>query len=303
MIRLKPTSLVTAREYNIENIFPDISDILKANIESSDLIKKEIIDYIKKDKAGIQFNCVRLCKVPDPPEELERKVDELEFQLSEMEDDELEENSKYKQLKKELYIANKELTKLKNPHKFFDDLCEGYKICPLYQKGIAPNGEKCPFELHYISNITEGYMNDLEVDLIAQNVDKGQIIQLVISDLLIYRATRALASFSLTTINEKMTATGKEYIRSKSYFVDIRNDELKNKQKLLESMIGTREFKKRYKIGDNKTQIQKEAEKVTADMIKKKESIKSNKVPNLIQVNKQPIQSNTVKIEDVEVVE
>ena len=61
MIKLKPTSLVVAKDYNIENIFPDISDILKKNIESSVLIKKEIIDYVKKDKAGVQFNCVRLC--------------------------------------------------------------------------------------------------------------------------------------------------------------------------------------------------------------------------------------------------
>ena len=286
MIKLKPTSLVVAKDYNIENIFPDISDILKKNIESSVLIKKEIIDYVKKDKAGVQFNCVRLCKVPEPPDELEKKVDELEFQLSEMESDDADENPKYKMLKKELYIANKELTKLKNPHKFFDDLCEGYKMCPLYEKGIAPAGEKCPFELHYISHITEGYMNDLDVDLVAQNVDKGQIIQLVISDLIIYRATRALASYSLTAINEKMTATGKEYVRSKNYYIDIRNDELKNKQKLLESMIGTRELKKRYKIGDNKSEIQKEAEKHTADIIKNKESVKTNKVPNLISVKK-----------------
>lgn len=292
MIKLKPTSLVVAENYNIENIFPDISDMLKKNIESSALIKKEIIDYIKKDKAGVQFNCVRLCKVPNPPDELQQKVDELEFQLSELEEDS-DENSKYKMLKKELYIANKELTKLKNPHKFFDDLCEGYKICPLYEKGIAPVGEKCPFELHYISHITEGYMNDLDVDLVAQNVDKGQIVQLVISDLIIYRATRALASYSLTAINEKMTATGKEYVRNKNYYIDIRNDELKNKQKLLESMVGTREFKKRYKIGDNKSIAQKDAEKVTADIIKNKESIKSNKVPNLI----------SIKTENVEVID
>ena len=295
MIKLKPTSLVVAKDYNIENIFPDISDILKKNIESSVLIKKEIIDYVKKDKAGVQFNCVRLCKVPEPPDELEKKVDELEFQLSEMESDDADENPKYKMLKKELYIANKELTKLKNPHKFFDDLCEGYKMCPLYEKGIAPAGEKCPFELHYISHITEGYMNDLDVDLVAQNVDKGQIIQLVISDLIIYRATRALASYSLTAINEKMTATGKEYVRSKNYYIDIRNDELKNKQKLLESMIGTRELKKRYKIGDIKSEIQREAEKHTADIIKNKESVKTNKVPNLISVKK--------NIPDAEVIE
>lgn len=295
MIKLKPTSLVVAKDYNIENIFPDISDILKKNIESSVLIKKEIIDYVKKDKAGVQFNCVRLCKVPEPPDELEKKVDELEFQLSEMESDDADENPKYKMLKKELYIANKELTKLKNPHKFFDDLCEGYKMCPLYEKGIAPAGEKCPFELHYISHITEGYMNDLDVDLVAQNVDKGQIIQLVISDLIIYRATRALASYSLTAINEKMTATGKEYVRSKNYYIDIRNDELKNKQKLLESMIGTRELKKRYKIGDIKSEIQREAEKHTADIIKSKESVKTNKVPNLISVKK--------TIPDAEVIE
>ena len=295
MIKLKPTSLVVAKDYNIENIFPDISDILKKNIESSVLIKKEIIDYVKKDKAGVQFNCVRLCKVPEPPDELEKKVDELEFQLSDMESDDADENPKYKMLKKELYIANKELTKLKNPHKFFDDLCEGYKMCPLYEKGIAPAGEKCPFELHYISHITEGYMNDLDVDLVAQNVDKGQIIQLVISDLIIYRATRALASYSLTAINEKMTATGKEYVRSKNYYIDIRNDELKNKQKLLESMIGTRELKKRYKIGDIKSEIQREAEKHTADIIKSKESVKTNKVPNLISVKK--------NIPDAEVIE
>lgn len=295
MIKLKPTSLVVAKDYNIENIFPDISDILKKNIESSVLIKKEIIDYVKKDKAGVQFNCVRLCKVPEPPDELEKKIDELEFQLSEMESDDADENPKYKMLKKELYIANKELTKLKNPHKFFDDLCEGYKMCPLYEKGIAPAGEKCPFELHYISHITEGYMNDLDVDLVAQNVDKGQIIQLVISDLIIYRATRALASYSLTAINEKMTATGKEYVRSKNYYIDIRNDELKNKQKLLESMIGTRELKKRYKIGDIKSEIQREAEKHTADIIKSKESVKTNKVPNLISVKK--------NIPDAEVIE
>lgn len=292
MIKLKPTSLVVAENYSIENIFPDISDMLKKNIESSVLIKKEIIDYIKKDKAGIQFNCVRLCNVPNQPDELQQKVDELEFQLSELEEDN-DNNSKYKMLKKELYIANKELTKLKNPHKFFDDLCEGYKICPLYEKGIAPVGEKCPFELHYISHVTEGYMNDLDVDLVAQNVDKGQIVQLVISDLIIYRATRALASYSLTAINEKMTATGKEYIRNKNYYIDIRNDELKNKQKLLESMIGTRELKKRYKIGDNKSTIQKEAEKDTIEIIKNKESIKSNKVPNLI----------SIKINDTEVID
>lgn len=283
MLKVKKVSVQKAREFDIKEIFPDISDILKQNIENNIMLKKEIIDYTKRDRAGIQFNCIRLCNVKEKPDALQKEVDELEYELSLI--DEEENPKKHKKLKKELYLKGKELEKLKRPLKYFDDICESFMACPLYQKGIAPIGEKCPFEQYVVANATEGYINDFKVEIMTQNVDKNQISQLVLSDLLIYRAFRAMSATSMYVINEKFTEMGVEYTKVRNFYSGIRTEELRNKKVLLESMLGTKEIRKKYKMDSNKSSIMQEAEKAAAEMIDAKESIKKNKVPTLINVD------------------
>lgn len=299
MLKLKKANEVDVKQLDIKDLIPDISKEIEEKIQKNLVLKKEIIDYVTEDHVGSQFHAVRLCSIPDDPRPLEEEVESLEYEFDNMDDD----DERRPKLKRKLYSKKKQLEKLKKPYRYFDDICESYLTCPLYKGGIAPIGERCYLEMQYVSQKTEGYINEFGIDLETDNVSREQIAQMVLCDLMVSRAYRAIAVTGITAIGEKIGELGVEYTRQRNHLFQVVSDMQKMKNKLLETMLGTPEIRKKYKIDANKSQRQVEAEKATAALIEQKESVKKNKMPNLLQANLREDNDKTFKIEEVELVD
>ncbi len=278
MLKVRKSTELEIKTFDLQELFPDITEEMKLHIEQNSILKKDILDYVYRDNAGAQFNACRICKVPEDYKPVEEKVEDLEFELETLDEDE----PRYKTVKRELYKNRKLLEKLRHPYKYFDDICESYQICPLYNKGLAPQGEICYFEANKVAEATQNYINEFQIDLVTNNVAKEQITQIVLCDLIIYRAVKALAVTNLSMIIERTGEMGTEYSKQKNHLLTIIHEQNKARLKLLESMIGTPEAKKKYKVENNKSMRQAEAEKATAELIQSKESVKKNKMRNLI---------------------
>ena len=299
MLKLKKANEIDVKHLDIKDLFPDISKQIEEKINRNMVLKKEIMDYVTEDRVGSQFHAVRLCNIPDDPKPLEEEVTSLEYEYEVIDDN----DERKPKLRRELAIKKKQLEKLKKPYKYFDDICESYLACPLFRSGTAPVGERCYLEMQYVSQKTEGYINEFDIDIETDHISREQIAQIVLCDLMVNRANRAMAVTGITSISEKVGELGVEYTRQRNHLFQIITEMHKMKSKLLESMLGTPEIRKKYKIDSNKSVRQAEAEKATAELIKQKESIKKNKMPNLLQANLKEENNDVFKIEEVELVD
>ena len=142
------------------------------------------------------------------------------------------------------------------PDKFNDDLCESYKICPLFMNKAAPVGKLCPLEKFKVNRITQELINELDIDIFEDYTDKYIIGELVTYSLIEDRAARALASSSLGLTTITLGKNGKEYKKTKSFFLDVISEMGKRKADSRKSLIATRDEKQRIKnekgVGQNK---------------------------------------------------
>lgn len=69
-----PIKDLSRKELKLEDIFPNLPDLLQKAIETNEEIKKEVFDEVFKTVTGPQFNAVRLCNFP--LEEIKKKSDE-----------------------------------------------------------------------------------------------------------------------------------------------------------------------------------------------------------------------------------
>lgn len=126
------------------------------------------------------------------------------------------------------------------------DSCPYASSCALLPYGLAPLGEKCPWETAMIETRYAAYVEDYDLDE-ASFTDKTIISELVNIDIMLER-TKALLSAEQVPITEVvagMTESGEEFTRpevSKAYELYERN--LNRKDKILESMLGTRKSRK-----------------------------------------------------------
>ena len=126
------------------------------------------------------------------------------------------------------------------------DACPYAQSCALLPYGLAPLGEKCPWETAMIETRYAKYVEDYNLDE-SSSTDKTLISELVNIDIMLER-TKALMSAELVPITEVvagMTESGEEFTRpeiSKAYELYERN--LNRKDKILESMLGTRRSRK-----------------------------------------------------------
>ena len=142
------------------------------------------------------------------------------------------------------------------PDKFNDDLCESYKICPLYMNNAAPAGKLCPLEKFKVNRITQELINELDIDIFEDYTDKYIIGELVTYSLIEDRAARALASSSLGLTTITLGKNGKEYKKAKSFYLEVISEMGKRKADSRKSLIATRDEKQRLKnekgVGQNK---------------------------------------------------
>lgn len=281
--KLKQIAKAEVNRYNIDELFPNVDKELKEIINMKEELKIGIVNHLIRDAAGHQFNAIRLCAVPEPYEELEEELEDYNDQLELMD----KEDSRYPDIFKKIKKLERKIRKLKDPHKYMDTICESFKSCPLFKTGDAPEGCLCPFEYKLVSDWTEGYLKEFDVHIALQGADKSIVSQLVVSDLIIYRCMKAIATTSLIDISEKPTEFGIAYEKKINSYLDIKEKETKNKMKFLNSMIGTRAEKKRYKIEDKKSDRLKVAEDGMNKFIKEKESIRKTGMKTLINVNQE----------------
>lgn len=126
------------------------------------------------------------------------------------------------------------------------DTCPYSNTCALLPYGLAPFGEKCPWETALIETRYAGYMQDYDLDA-ASFTDSTIVSELINIDIMLER-TKALISEEQTPITEVvagMTESGEQFTRpevSKAYEIYERN--LNRKERLLEMMLGTRKSRK-----------------------------------------------------------
>jgi hypothetical protein len=136
------------------------------------------------------------------------------------------------------------------------DTCPYSNTCALLPYGLAPFGEKCPWETALIESRYAGYMADYDLDS-ASFTDSTIVSELINIDVMLER-TKALISEEQTPITEVvagMTESGEQFTRpevSKAYEIYERN--LNRKERLLESLLGTRKSRKGQQEQDSSIQ-------------------------------------------------
>ena len=126
------------------------------------------------------------------------------------------------------------------------DGCPYEKTCALLPYGLAPLGEKCPWETALIETRYAGYIQDCDLDT-ASFTDSTIVSELINIDIMLER-TKSLMSAEETPITDVvagMTESGEQFTRpeiSKAYEIYERN--LNRKERLLDMMMGTRKSKK-----------------------------------------------------------
>ena len=126
------------------------------------------------------------------------------------------------------------------------DGCPYEKTCALLPYGLAPLGEKCPWETALIETRYAGYMQDYDLDT-ASFTDSTIVSELINIDIMLER-TKSLMSAEETPITDVvagMTESGEQFTRpeiSKAYEIYERN--LNRKERLLDMMMGTKKKKK-----------------------------------------------------------
>ena len=158
----------------------------------------------------------------------------------------------------------------KFPGSFNDELCESYKICPLFRNNLAPNGNLCPIEKFKVTKLTNELVSELEVDIFSDYTDKYIIGELVTYSMIEDRAVRALGALSLGLTSITMGRSSKTYTKAKSYLIDVINDMKKAKADSRKTLLATREEKLKVKMAKSVTNNKSKVSKVI-DIIQNKE--------------------------------
>jgi nucleoside diphosphate kinase len=135
-------------------------------------------------------------------------------------------------------------------------ICESYRVCPFYRQGIAPVGDFCPLEMLVVKRTTEDLIKELEINIYEDVTDAILVGEIVTFTLLEQRAVRGLACTSLGFSTYCDTKFGRDYMREKSYYLDVIKEMQLTKDRLRKSLVATREEK--LKLKKNKSLVESE---------------------------------------------
>ena len=133
--------------------------------------------------------------------------------------------------------------------------CGGEKICPFAQEcpyveiAKVPVGRKCPIEMELMAFWTARYMKEFEVDP-ENHSEVGMITELVELDIYDFRASMILARPECAGMTKDVVVgvdrEGKPIVTKEIHKAwELKERVKKRKQKILESLVGTR--KEKYK--------------------------------------------------------
>lgn len=125
--------------------------------------------------------------------------------------------------------------------------CPVAASCPLQQIDKAPIGQRCPIELTMMSKWVSDYTKSLDADW-TDKVERQAVMDLVEADILSMRANGILAAegFILENAVGVSETTGNAiYRKEKHVALEVKDMIHKRKERLLKSLVLTREMKKK----------------------------------------------------------
>ncbi len=130
------------------------------------------------------------------------------------------------------------------PINCFGPKCIFARTCPLQQKGIAPVGKPCPYELSMVAQFMEEYMYELNVD--PDNlIEVSMVRELVDQEVQYLRKTKVLANEHF--IQENVVGTdsdGNPVFRKELHLAVELEDKLHRRKKdIRNQLLATREAK------------------------------------------------------------
>lgn len=134
------------------------------------------------------------------------------------------------------------------------DRCPYRGRCPLQTEGLSPTGESCPLEMYMMAQYMQDYMGALNV-LQADKVEMDQVGTVVMCDMIIMRIRNYMARRPDGHIDESPVGIddmGNIVLKrdiSKEILIEEKYQKIKDK--LLESLLATREVRAKYDIIDD----------------------------------------------------
>lgn len=131
------------------------------------------------------------------------------------------------------------------------DACPYVPGCPLESAGVAPIGQRCPFESSNIQSWMTEYMRELQIEP-TSFVEMNQIKEVILMDLIMQRAGARLSQDGLTDDNPVGIIPRKDaepdvvYRRDPAALMEVLNTAQQRKLSILKSMLATRESKAKY---------------------------------------------------------
>lgn len=146
-----------------------------------------------------------------------------------------------------------------------EDICESFKKCSFYLSEKAPVGSSCPFEIMYIKQLTEGFIESMKIDPENNFMDMQTLMEYVTYALNFFRASRAIAASSMIMMTKEETKFGTNYIKATSYYNEIMDTASRHMARIKKEMVATREARLIYKLLDGKKDPKAEKEKGLVD--------------------------------------
>jgi len=124
--------------------------------------------------------------------------------------------------------------------------------CPLQMVGKPPVSKKCPIELSLMNKWKDQYVESLDADW-EDKIDRQSIMDLVEADILQARTNGIIAKegFIMENVVGISESTGEPIHRKEMHIaVTVKDMIYKRKERLLKTMVATKEMKK--KLGEGK---------------------------------------------------
>lgn len=149
--------------------------------------------------------------------------------------------------------------------------CPIAKTCMLQQIGKAPIGQECPLELAFMNKLKDELVQSLDVDW-NDRIERQAVMDLVETEILQARANGILSEegFIMENVVGISENTGEPIMRKEKHIaLEVKDMIYKRKERLLKSLVATKEMKKKLGLGT------KDPSKKEADLLKRLRQVKS----------------------------
>jgi len=129
--------------------------------------------------------------------------------------------------------------------------CPIAKTCMLQQMNKAPVGQSCPLELALMDKLKDELVHSLDVDW-EDRIERQSVMDLVETEILQARANGILSEegFIMENVVGVSESTGEPIMRKEKHIaLEVKDMIYKRKERLLKSLVATKEMKKKLNLG------------------------------------------------------